>query len=151
MAKKIAPIEMKWKDRKHWAWFPFSFTVYKLSSERLYIQTGFFNTHYDETLLYRIVDLCLERSLAQKLFGTGTIVLYTKSDTQGAIRLENIKHPLEVKEMLSNAIEDVRDKRGVVGREFYTSDKNLHDSENNETPETEAPEAPVGFDFQNNH
>jgi len=152
MAKKAAPIEIKWKDRKHWAWFPFSFTVYKLSSERLYIQTGFFNTHYDETLLYRIVDLCLERSLAQKLFGTGTVVLYTKSDTQGAIRLENIKNPIAVKDMFSNAVEEVRSQRGVVGREFYSSDRDLHDGEGRE--ESEAPdeqESPAGFDFHNDH
>lgn len=152
MAKKAAPIEIKWKDRKHWAWFPFSFTVYKLSSERLYIQTGFFNTHYDETLLYRIVDLCLERTLAQKLFGTGTIILYTKSDTQGAIRLENIKNPISVKDMFSNAIEDVRSKRGVVGREFYTSDKDLHDGEDTDSSSAqEAPAAPEGFDFHNDN
>ncbi len=151
MAKKLTPVEIIWKDRKHWAWFPFSFTVYKLSSERLYLQTGFFNTHYDETLLYRIVDICLERTLSQKLFGTGTIVLYTKSDTQGAIRLENIKHPIEVKEMFSNAIENVRDKRGVVGREFYTSDKNFHDPEDENNAEADAPEEAAGFDFHNDH
>lgn len=139
MAKKLTPIEIKWKDRKHWAWFPLSFTVYKLSSERLYIQKGFFSTHYDETLLYRIVDLCLERTLSQKLFGTGTVVLYTKSDTQGAIRLENIKHPMEVKEMFSHAIEEARSQRGVIGREFYTSDRTLHDGENG--PDTASAES----------
>lgn len=152
MAKKTAPIEIKWKDRKHRAWFPLSFTVYKLSSERLYIQTGFFNTHYDETLLYRIVDLCLKRSLAQKLFGTGTVVLYTKSDTQGAIHLENIKNPLMVKDMFSNAIEDARSQRGVVGREFYTSDRDLHDGEGMDAPvsQDEADE-PAGFNFNDDH
>ncbi len=64
-----------WKDRKHFMWFPFSFTTYEVRNDRLYEQQGLFTTHYDEVLLYRVVDLCLTRSFSQKIFGTGTITL----------------------------------------------------------------------------
>ncbi|MBQ8639352.1 MAG: PH domain-containing protein [Lachnospiraceae bacterium] len=144
MAKNKFTEEIRWKDRKHWAWFPFSFTVYKLTTDRLYVQTGFLNTHYDETLLYRIVDICLSRTLAQKVFGTGTITLSLKADTQGSIVLKNIKNPMEVNRMLSLAIEESRNQRGVVGREFYTNDPVAHDGEEAPAPE----EAPAeGYDF----
>lgn len=129
MAKKQFSEEIKWKDRKHWAWFPFSFTVYKLTDDRLYVQTGFLSTHYDEALLYRIVDICLSRTLGQKLFGTGTITLSLKADTQSTIELKNIKHPMEINRMLSTAIENARNQRGVIGREFYTSERSVHDGE----------------------
>lgn len=110
-----------WKDRKHFMWFPFSFTKYEVKNDRLYEQEGLFNTHYDEVLLYRIVDLCLTRSFAQKIFGTGTIILYTKADSDKEIYLKNIKNPIQVKELLSKTIEEVRDNRKVVGKEFFNS------------------------------
>lgn len=113
-----------WEDRKHHLWFPLSFTKYQLTDERLYTQTGLLNTHYDELLLYRIIDICLERSLGQKIFGTGTIILSTKADSQGTVMLQNISRPLEVKAILSQRVEEIRETRGVVGREFYTHEAN---------------------------
>ncbi len=111
--------EIKWRDRKHWMWFPWSFTKYEVRNGRLYLQKGLFKTSFDETLLYRIVDIKLTRTLAQKIFGTGTITLYTRVDVQKEIPLVNIKNPVQVKEYLSEMIEDVRNSKKVVGKEFY--------------------------------
>ncbi|MDD6211569.1 MAG: PH domain-containing protein [Clostridiales bacterium] len=108
-----------WKDRKHWAWFPFSFTTYRLTRERLYQQNGLLTTHYDETMLYKVIDLCLERTFMQKIFGTGTLILTTRADSQPHIYLKNIKDPLEVKEIFSNAIESERTRKKVIGKEFF--------------------------------
>lgn len=111
-----------WRDRKHFMWFPFSFTVYELKKDRLYEQKGFFSTSYDELLLYRVVDLTLRQTLSQKLFGTGTLVLRCRVDATPELHLENIRRPFEVKEMLSDMIEDARARHRVVGREFYGAD-----------------------------
>ena len=100
-----------WKDRKHFLWFPISFTKYEIKNERLYQETGLFNTHYDELLLYRITDLCLKRSLAQKIFGTGTIVLSTKADSDKEVLLKNVKNPKEVKDLISHLVEEARDRK----------------------------------------
>lgn len=110
---------IKWKDRKHWAWFPWSFTKYEVRNDRLYVQKGFFKTSYDETLLYRIVDIRLSRTLAQKIFGTGTVTLFTRVDVNHHIELVNIKHSRDVKEYLSDLIEEIRNRKKVVGKEFY--------------------------------
>ncbi len=108
-----------WKDRKHFMWFPFTFTIYEVKNDRLYIQKGLFHTTFDETLLYRITDIKLTRSLGQKIFGTGTIELCTTVDHDDHILLENIKKPQEVKALLSELVEDARDKKKVIGKEFY--------------------------------
>lgn len=108
-----------WKDRKHFMWFPISFTKYEIKNERLYQETGLFNTHYDELFLYRITDLCLKRSLAQKIFGTGTIVLSTKADSDKEVLLKNVKNPKEVKDLISHLVEEARDRKKVVGKEFF--------------------------------
>lgn len=116
-----------WKDRKHFMWFPISFTKYEIKNERLYQETGLFNTHYDELLLYRITDLCLKRSLAQKIFGTGTIILSTKADSDKEVLLKNIKNPKKVKDLISRLVEEARDRKKIVGKEFF--DDTIDDSD----------------------
>lgn len=149
MAKNSFNEEIIWKDRKHFMWFPFSFTKYELTEDRLYSQTGFLNTHYDELLLYRILDICLERSLPQKIFGTGTITLKVKADSDPVICLENIKTPLIVKRELSDLVEEARRKTHIVGKEFYGGD-NIHASDYTEVDDySDDPddEEEDGFDF----
>ncbi|MCR1961898.1 PH domain-containing protein [Thomasclavelia cocleata] len=116
-----------WQDRKHFMWFPFSFTKYQIKNERLYQETGLISTHYDELLLYRITDLCLQRNLAQKIFGTGTIILYTKADSSKEIHLKNIKNANEVKDLISSLVEEARDKKKIVGKEFFDDSYSLND------------------------
>lgn len=119
MAKKKDE-NILWSDRVHHMWFPISFTKYCIKNERLYVDKGFFNSTSDETLLYRIVDLQLKRSLGQKIFGTGDVVLFTKVDKNPEIVLHNIKKPRETKEMISELVENVRNAKNVVGKEFYS-------------------------------
>ena len=116
-----------WQDRKHFMWFPFSFTKYEIKNERLYQETGLISTHYDELLLYRVTDLCLKRSLAQKIFGIGTIVLYTKADSDKEVLLKNIKNPKEVKDLVSKLVEEARNRKKVVGKEFFNNDIEIDD------------------------
>ena len=59
-----------WKDRKRtFLGLPLSFTKYRMDADKLYIETGFFNSTEDEVRLYRITDVTLKRSFGQKLFG----------------------------------------------------------------------------------
>ena len=116
-----------WQDRKHFMWFPISFTKYEIKNDRLYQETGLFSTHYDELLLYRITDLCLRRNLSQKIFGTGTVILFTKADSEREIHLKNIKNAREVKDLISKLVEDARDKKKVVGKEFFDENLNFED------------------------
>lgn len=115
-----------WKDKKHHLWFPLSFTTYYIEDGRLMIKQGFLNTTLDETLLYRIVDLQFHQTLAGKIFGTGDIILKTKVDSTPEIILKNIKQPMEVRRLLSQAIEESRQSYNVVGKEFYSGPTHEH-------------------------
>lgn len=108
-----------WKDRKHHLWFPISFTKYSIENDRLMITEDFFSTTINETLLYRIVDLTLRRTLAHRLFGTGDILIQAKVDSTPEIILKNIAKPLQVRNLISQAVEESRQHRNVVGKEFY--------------------------------
>ena len=111
--------EVIWKDRKHFMWFPFSFTKYKIQNERLYKDMGLFTTVSDEVMLYRIVDITMVRTLAQKIFGTGTLLVATRVNREEIIKLENIKHPRETKDLISDLVERERREKNVIGKEFY--------------------------------
>ena len=130
--------ETMWKDRKHWLWFPFSFTKYEVRDGRLLIERGFFKTVFDETLLYRIMDIKLERTLGQKIFGTGTIHLHTRVDVDNEISLVNIKNPLKVREFFSHLIEDIRKQSNVVGKEFYGTDRVCYHSDDMDPEDLDA-------------
>lgn len=114
-----------WKDRKHHLWFPWSFTKYYIQNDRLMIQSGLFSTTLDETLLYRIVDITLKQSLGGKIFGTGSIIIKAKVDHTPEIVLQNIAKPVKVRSMLSELVEDSRQKRNVVGKEFYGQNSHM--------------------------
>lgn len=117
--------EMIWEDRKHHLWFPISFTKYSIGNGRLYMNSGFLSSREDECLLYRITDVSLVRSFAQRIFGTGTIELNTKDRSTPIIRLENIGNPVAVKRMISELVEKDREEKNVVGRDMYGASSHL--------------------------
>lgn len=117
--------QMHWKDRKHILWFPWTFTKYYITNDRLTIEKGLLKTVVDETLLYRIVDITMEQTLTGKLFGTGTLIITAKADKTPEIRLENIAKPREIRQMLSQLVEESRNNRNVVGKEFYSGERTV--------------------------
>ena len=112
-----------WKDRKRTLFgLPLSFTKYSLEEDRLFIETGFFNSVENEVRLYRIMDLQLSRTLGQKMFGLGTIKVKSADKTLGDFEIKNIKNSKGVKEQLSKLVEKMRDKKRVVNRELMMED-----------------------------
>ncbi len=108
-----------WQDRKRTLFgLPLSFTTYRLTEDRLFIETGFLNKKEDEVRLYRILDVSLDLPLGQRIFGVGTIKVASSDQTKGDFSLGPVKKPREVKELLSNIVEQERQSNGVAAREF---------------------------------
>ncbi len=120
--------EIIWKDRKRiFFGLPWTFTKYSLSEDRLFISTGFFSVKEDEVRLYRIMDVSLERKLWQRMCGLGTIKCCSADKTMGDFEIKNIKKSREIKEMLSNMVEDERTKKKVSSREFMDHERDDFD------------------------
>lgn len=108
-----------WKDRKRtFCGLPWSFTKYSLSSERLFIETGLFNSKEEEVRLYRILDLELVRTFRQKIWGIGTIRVRSSDKTLKDFEILNVKKPKVIKEILADLVEKERDAKRVVNREM---------------------------------
>ena len=115
-------IEYLWKDRKRYFGLPLSFTRYSLSDDRLFISVGFLNIKDDEILLYRVRDIDTSRSLWQRLFGVGTVVVMSSDKSMPTLVLKNIKDPVTIKELIHEQVEEMKIRRRVRLGEIMTSD-----------------------------
>ena len=115
-------IEYLWKDRKRYFGLPLSFTRYSLSEDRLFTSVGFLNIRDDEILLYRVRDIDTSRSLWQRLFGVGTVVVASSDKTMPNLVLKNVKDPIFVKELIHKQVEEMKIRRRVRVGEIMTTD-----------------------------
>jgi uncharacterized membrane protein YdbT with pleckstrin-like domain len=116
-----------WKDRKRILGMPISFTRYIVDDDRLTLKQGLLNTNVNDVLLYRILDIKMTQNLFQKMFGVGTITLYTADKSQEELIILNIKQPEKVRRYLSQLVEEEREERRLVGRELYGVEGDHHD------------------------
>ena len=108
-----------WSDRKRVLFFglPLSFTTYRLTSNRLFINSGLLTQTQDEVRLYRITDVSLSRTLIQRIFGLSTIHCNSSDKTLGNFDIVNVKDGESVKELLSQSVGQERIARRVYTRE----------------------------------
>lgn len=122
MAKKTK-VNYVWTDRKRTIFgLPLSFTVYKLTEEKLLVESGFLSKNEEEVRLYRIMDLTLRRPLFQRVFGVGTIHCCSADKSTPEFDIIKIKNAEDVKNMLSDMVEKQREEKRVAGREYMDDD-----------------------------
>ena len=97
-----------WADRKRHLGLPISFTKYKITDTRLFIETGFLNLKEEEIQLYRITDISLTRKFGQRIFGVGSIQIFSSDKTSARSVITNVKSPKEVKELLFQCVEKAK-------------------------------------------
>lgn len=100
-----------WNDRKRILGMPITFTRYSMTDDRLFLECGFLNIKTEEILLYRIRDISLERKLGQRIFGVGSVRVISSDKTAPELLIKNIKHPVEVKELIHRQVEEAKLKR----------------------------------------
>ncbi len=121
-----------WQDRKRIIFgLPWSFTKYKLYDDKFQICTGFLSRKEEEIRLYRIMDLTLQKSLGQRIFGMGTIKVESADKTTSEFLIKNIKKPDTVRDLLSDKVEVARRKNRVSGREYMSADDIDDDDDDN--------------------
>ena len=108
-----------WKDRKRFMGMPLSFTRYQVTEDRFITKVGFFKTETNEILLYRILDIRLVRTFGQKIFGVGTITLFSADKSHNTLEIKNIKKAEAVRRFISKIVEQERVQKGITGREIY--------------------------------
>ena len=114
--KQRGYIMATYTERKRWLFFglPFTFTKYTVNEEKLIINKGLLKTTEDTCYLYKIIDIKLERSLCERIFGMGTILCYTGDVTDKVIKLIHIKNSKVINDYLLDQSEEMRRKRRTL-------------------------------------
>lgn len=120
-------LEYLWSDRRRRLGLPLSLTRYSLSEDRLFLETGLLSTRCEEILLYRVRDLSMKISLGQRIFGVGTVTVQSSDKSCPVLELQNIKHPRETKEIIHQAVEQMKLQRRmrvgeVMGDDYHHDD-----------------------------
>lgn len=107
-------------ERKRWIFFglPFTFTKYSVNHKKIIIQSGFFTSYENEILLYRVLDVTLRRTLPQKIFGLGTVIIQSRDKTNPELEVTNIRNAKLFMDTLSELVEGDKLRRNVRHNEF---------------------------------
>ena len=76
-------------------------TRYRLTTHRLFKETGILSRDLNEIELVRVDDVAVRQNLIQRIFNVGVITVIAPHDqTEPRLELEGIENPIEVKEMI---------------------------------------------------
>jgi uncharacterized membrane protein YdbT with pleckstrin-like domain len=103
-------------ERKRILFFglPWTFTKYTISPGVITINRGFLNTTEDSCYMYKVQDVKLSTTFAERLFGLSTIICYTGDVTDPELRLIHIRHAKDIKSYLLKTSEEARMKRRTL-------------------------------------
>jgi len=125
-------IDYIWTDKKRtFLGFPISFTRYFLTEKKLIIRTGFLSITEEEIDLYKITDKKLTLPFGQRMFGCGSITIYSRDTDTPNVIVKSVKSPRKVMELLDKNIETQRDKYRTRGRDLFGNDNYDDDDDDN--------------------
>jgi uncharacterized membrane protein YdbT with pleckstrin-like domain len=87
---------------------------YKITTQRIVVETGVFSKKLHQLDLYRITDYVVERPFGQRLAGTGNLIVQAMDETTPKVRLDGLKTDVvALYEKLRAATEANKRARGV--------------------------------------
>lgn len=81
-------------------------TTYELTTRRLSMRWGLLSRHGRDLPLRRVVDVALDRSLAERLVGAGTLTVHTAGDDEPLV-LARMPQPERLHRTLVGLLDDV--------------------------------------------
>ncbi len=107
---------MAYKEKKRWAFFglPWTFTTYTIEDEIITVNSGFLKRVENDCYMYKVVDVRLEVSLIERIFGLGTVHCFSGDMTNPDLRLLHIKRAKEIKNYILKQSEAERLRRKTL-------------------------------------
>ena len=80
---------MPYKEKKRWAFLglPWTFTTYTVTDEIITVNSGFLKRVENDCYIYKVIDVRLEVSLIERIFGLGTVHCLSGDMTDPDLRL----------------------------------------------------------------
>lgn len=118
---------MEYKEKKRWVFFglPFTFTTYTVKEDIINIAAGLLNRVENDCYMYKIVDVRLETSLWERIFGLGTVHCFSSDVTDPDLRLMHIKNAREIKDFILRQSEEERRRKRTLNTQNLDGDPDL--------------------------
>ncbi len=107
---------IRYQERKRILFFglPWTFTKYKITDDRITVDTGLLKIEENDCYLYKVQDVKLTATLMERIFGLGTITCYTGDVTDPQLMIVHVKRAKEIKDYLLEASEEARRRRRTL-------------------------------------
>ena len=107
---------MQYVEKKRLLFFglPWTFTKYTVTDEFITVNSGLLRQEENDCYLYKIIDVRLETSLAERIFGLGTVHCFSGDVTDPDLKLQHIRHAKEIKNYILKQSEEERLKRKTL-------------------------------------
>ena len=97
-----------------WFWIRRSGTSYRITTQRIVVDSGMFSKTLEQLDLYRINDFQVDRPFGQRLMGTGNIRLHTFDKTTPNVTLYGLKTDVvQLYEQMRAAVDTAKRQQGV--------------------------------------
>lgn len=107
---------MTYTEKKRWAFLgvPLTFTKYTISDDLITVDSGLLKKVENDCYMYKVVDVRLEVSLMERIFGLGTVHCFSSDLTNPDLRMQHIKNAKEIKDFILKQSEEERMKRKTL-------------------------------------
>jgi hypothetical protein len=90
---------------------------YELTTQRLRIIRGLLGRTYQEIELVRVRDTAVAQHVGERALNIGDITIYSNDPSDPEIVLQNVKEPMEVRELIRKATLAEKQRRNLTYRE----------------------------------
>ena len=109
-----------WTDKpRNFLGMALNFTRYILTDKKLVVRRGFFTIKEEKIDLYKILDLSIALPLGQRIFKCGTITLNSKDVSTPVLKIEKVKDPYTIYNLLEETSDSQKKELGVMGKDIY--------------------------------
>lgn len=107
---------MAYTEKKRWPFLglPLTFTSYTITDEVITVNSGFLNRVENDCYLYKVIDVRLENSLLERIFGLGTVHCFSGDVTNPDLRIMHIKNAKEIKNYILKQSEAERQRKRTL-------------------------------------
>lgn len=115
----------KEKKRSMFLGLPWTFTSYTITDEIITVDSGLLRKEENDCYLYKVIDVRLECTLMERIFGLGTVHCFTGDVTDPDLKLIHIKHAKEIKDYILRQSEQERLKRKTLNMQHLDGNLSL--------------------------
>ncbi len=92
-------------------------TRYELTSQRLRVVRGILGKTVEEIELVRVKDTKVKQHMGERMFNIGDITVLSADPSTPELVLNNVKQPLEVRELIRKTVMTEKERHGLYYRE----------------------------------